>query len=102
MHSGRETAEGKGRVHHLLPGICASSLRVTAGVDCDPGGGGAVGCLPCVYAYGYVCMCDQSCLTLCDPMDCSPPGSSVHGDSPGKNTGVGYHGLLQGFYQPRD
>ena len=22
-------------------------------------------------------------------MDCSPPGSSVHGDSPGKNTGVG-------------
>ena len=28
----------------------------------------------------------QLCLTLCDPMDCSPPGSSVHGDSPGKNT----------------
>ena len=21
----------------------------------------------------------QSCLTLCDPMDCSPPGSSVQG-----------------------
>ena len=21
----------------------------------------------------------QSCLTLCDPMECSPPGSSVHG-----------------------
>ena len=36
----------------------------------------------------------QSCLTLCDPMDCSPPGSSVHEDSPGKNTGVGYHALL--------
>ena len=33
----------------------------------------------------------QSCLTLCDHMDCSPPGSSVHGDSPGKNTGVGCH-----------
>ena len=31
----------------------------------------------------------QSCLTLCDPMDCSPSGSSVHGDSAGKNTGVG-------------
>ena len=31
----------------------------------------------------------QSCLTLNDPMDCSPPGSSFHGDSPGKNTGVG-------------
>ena len=24
----------------------------------------------------------QSCPTLCDPMDCKPPGSSVHGDSP--------------------
>ena len=31
----------------------------------------------------------QSCLTLFDPMDCSLPGSCVHGDSPGKNTGVG-------------
>ena len=39
----------------------------------------------------------QSCLTLCYPMDCSPPGSSVHGDSPGKNTGVGCHALLQGI-----
>ena len=26
---------------------------------------------------------------LCDPIDCRPPGSSVHEDSPGKNTGVG-------------
>ena len=31
-------------------------------------------------------------------MDCSPPGSSVHGDSPGKNTGVGCHFLLQGIF----
>ena len=37
----------------------------------------------------------QSCPTLCDPMDWSPSGSSVHGDSPGKNTGVGCHALLQ-------
>ena len=36
----------------------------------------------------------QSCLTLCDPMGYSLPGSSVHGDSPGKNTGVGSHALL--------
>ena len=27
-------------------------------------------------------------------MDCSPPGSSVQGDSPGKNTGVGCHAVL--------
>ena len=30
-----------------------------------------------------MCACAQSCLTLCDPMDCSLPGSSVHEDSPG-------------------
>ncbi|CAN0465107.1 unnamed protein product [Rangifer tarandus platyrhynchus] len=40
----------------------------------------------------------QSGPTLCDPVDCSPPGSSVHGDSPGKNTGVGCHALLQGIF----
>ena len=28
----------------------------------------------------------------------SPPGSSVYGDSPGKNTGVSYHALLQGIF----
>ena len=28
-------------------------------------------------------------------MDCGLPGSSVHGDSPGENTGVGCHALLQ-------
>ena len=40
----------------------------------------------------------QSCSTFCDPMNYSPPGSSVYGDSPGKNTGVGCHALLQGFF----
>ena len=44
----------------------------------------------------------QSCPTLCDPMDCSPPGSSVHGDSPGKNTGVGCHFLFQGIFLIQD
>ena len=28
---------------------------------------------------------------------CSPPSSSIHGDSPGKNIGVGCHALLQGI-----
>ena len=28
---------------------------------------------------GGVCLVTQSCPTLCDPMDCGPPGSSVHG-----------------------
>ena len=38
------------------------------------------------------------CLTLWSPVDCSSPGSSVHGDSPGKNTGVGCHTLLLGIF----
>ena len=42
-----------------------------------------------------LCLVAQSCLTLCDLMGCSPPGSSVHWYSPGKNTGVGCHALLQ-------
>ena len=37
----------------------------------------------------------QLCLTLFDPIDGSPPGSSHPWDSPGKNTGVGCHCLLQ-------
>jgi len=45
-----------------------------------------------------LCLVAQLCLTLCDPMNCSPPGSSVHGDSPGKNIGVGCHALLQGIF----
>ena len=44
------------------------------------------------------CLVTQSCLTLFNTMDCSPPGSSVHGDSPGKNTRVGSHSLLQGIF----
>ena len=45
-----------------------------------------------------LCLVTQSCPTLCSPMDCSLIGSSVHGDSPGKNTGVGCHALLQGIF----
>ena len=40
----------------------------------------------------------QSYLTLCNPMDCSPPGSSVHEDSPGKNIGLGCHALPEGIF----
>ena len=46
-----------------------------------------------------LCLIAQLCPTLCDPMECSPQGegSSVHGASPGKNTGVGCHALFQGI-----
>ena len=37
----------------------------------------------------------QSCPTLCNPTDCSPPRSSVHGLPQARITGVGCHFLLQ-------
>ena len=40
----------------------------------------------------------QLCTTLCNPMDCSLLGSSVHGDSPGKDTRVVCHAFLQGIF----
>ena len=45
-------------------------------------------------------MCGQSLsrVSLCDPMDCIPPGSSVHGDSPGKNTGMRCRAFLQAIF----
>ena len=53
------------------------------------------------YAYSIVyvvCLVAQLCPTLCNPMDCSSPGSSVHGDSPGKYTEVSCHAFLQGIF----
>ena len=52
-------------------------------------------CLRCLHVLSLVAQLSPA---LFDPMDCSPPGSSVHGDSPGKNTGVGCHALLQGIF----
>ena len=46
-----------------------------------------------------LCLVAQLCLTLCDLMDYSLQGSSVDGDSPGKNTGVGCCALLQEIFQ---
>ena len=50
--------------------------------------------------FRYVCAV-LSCSVVfdsCNTMDCSPPVSSVHGDSPGKNTGVDYHTFLHGIF----
>ena len=43
-----------------------------------------------------VCSVAQLCLTHCDRMD--PTGLLYPWDSPGKNTGVGSHALLQGIF----
>ena len=49
-------------------------------------------------ACAVLCLVTQSCLTLCDPMDCGSPGFSFQGVSPGKNIGVCYQALLQGIF----
>ena len=54
-------------------------------------------CAHYVYPMPQQCVSAHLCLTLCDPMDCSLPGSSVHVNFPGNNPGVGCHFLLQGI-----
>ena len=55
---------------------------------------------------GWTCLSPERCirakslsrgLTLCHPVDCSPPGSCPW-DSPGKNIGLDCHALLQGIF----
>ena len=55
-------------------------------------------CFPTCVCCTVLCLVTQSCPTLFNPVDCSPPGSFVHGDSPGQNTGVDNLSLLQGIF----
>ena len=51
----------------------------------------------CVYARARACvLVAQSCPTLCNPMDNSPPGSSVHGILQARI--LGSHSILQGIF----
>ena len=67
--------------------LSASSLRLFEG------GFGVWGCTPVL-----CCAESLSGVQLFATPWTSPPGSSVHGDSPGKNSGVGCHALLQGIF----
>jgi len=52
-----------------------------------------------------ICCCylvDTSCLTLCDPIDCSPSRLLCPWNFSGKNTGVGCHFLLQGIFPTQE
>ena len=65
-----------------------------------------LGTPPPTHTHIHTCMCVcvkslQSCLTLFDPKDCCPLGFSVHGDSPGRNTGVGCHALFQNTHKAK-
>jgi len=48
--------------------------------------------------YGKCAKSLQPCPTLYNYTDCCLPGYTVFGDSPGKNTGIGCHALLQGIF----
>ena len=54
--------------------------------------------LLCHLRHAVLCLVTQWCPTLCNSMNYGLPGSSVHGDSWGKNTGVGCHAPLQGIF----
>ena len=57
----------------------------------------------CGHIYIYICMLViQSCLTLCDPMDCSPPSSSVHGILQARILEWVAISFSRGSLQPRD
>ena len=45
-----------------------------------------------------LCLVAQLCPILYNPMDCTLPGFSIHGDSPSKNARMGCHALLQGIF----
>ena len=49
-----------------------------------------------------VCVCAQSCPTLCNPVDCSPPGSSVHGILQARILEWAAISFSRGSPQPRD
>ena len=49
-----------------------------------------------------VCLVTQSYPTPFDPMDCSPPGSSVHGLLQARIHGMGCHALLQGIFPTQE
>ena len=78
---GKEEKVFSNKMRHVLRKRCGHRLQ---------------GSNVCVCVCVYLCLCVQSCPSLCDPMGHSPPGSSVHGGSPGKNTGMNCHFLLQG------
>ena len=84
--------------HHPTP---VDFHRVPGWVPCD------IQQIPTSYLfYIYMCVCMsmhlQSCPTLCDPVDCSPPGSSVHGILQARILEWVAISFSRGSYRPRD
>ena len=57
-----------------------------------------------IYTHVCICVCwgTHSCLTLCDPMDYSPPGSSVHGIHHSRILEWVAMPSFRGAFRPRD
>ena len=55
-----------------------------------------------IYYISCCCLVTKSCLTLCYPMDCSLPGSSVHGISQARVLEWVAISFSKGSFQPRD
>ena len=68
----------------LSPWVCSNSCPLSQW------------CHPTIYI--HACLITQTCLTLCNTIDCSLPGSSVHGFLQARNTRVGCHSLPQGIF----
>ena len=56
----------------------------------------------CGLQYDVLCLVAQYCLTLCDPHVLRPTRLLFPWDSPGKNTGMGCHALLQGIFPTQE
>ena len=68
LQKGRQRVNESTEMCEILPGKDKEIEKNKAGWgDSDHG------------QFGVLCLVAQLCLTLCDPIDCSPPGSSVHG-----------------------
>ena len=90
-----------------LPAVPTTPRRWTSNQARLPGNWAATQAFLHFYVHFHVHFCMLSPFShvpaLCDPVDCSPPDSSVHGASPGNNTAVGCHALpSSGPSQPRD
>ena len=90
-------AKGYGRTYHavdtasgdllfflFLPWLCSMTLDKSQPPLCS-----LTSNISSNTACFLLCLVAHLCPTLFDTMDCSPPGSSIHGDFPGKDTGVG-------------
>ena len=100
---GRGRKKGKKKERHQPQTECGG-LPEERALLCGQGGAPECGQSWKMVLAGLLMLClvAQSCPTLGNPMNCSPPGSSVHGDSPGKNTGVGSLSHLQRIFPTQE